>query len=401
MINIREKKEEKRHLIEKSRGILDKAEAEGRTGLEGEEKRAYDAIYADIEKLDNLIEAAERQLEVERGIKTSEPAAEEEPQRSVQPGKDEIHQRAFEKFLTLRNDLSNEEQRALVAGVDTEGGYIVSPQEFVKKLIQKIEEKVYIRQLATVYQLKQGDSLGVPTLDEGEDDAEWTPEIKTSQKETDIKLGKRELKTHGLSKLAKVSRKLLRVSAFPIENLIIKILARKFARAEEKAFMTGDGNEKPLGVFIPSSDGIPESQDKTGAITFDTLIDAVEDMSEEYDPLWIFRKDVLKKIRKLKDNNGQYIWEASVKVGEPDRILGLPYKKSKYIPQTVTVDGTDHKYWGILGDFSYYWIADSLQLEMQRLVEKYATENKIGFIGRKETDAMPVLAEAFIRLKEA
>ena len=55
----------------------------------------------------------------------------------------------------------------------------------------------------------------------------------------------------------------------------------------------------------------------------------------------------------------------------------------------------------MVGDFSYYWIADSLGMQIQRLDELYAASNQVGFIGRLETDAMPVLAEAFARVKLA
>jgi HK97 family phage major capsid protein len=56
---------------------------------------------------------------------------------------------------------------------------------------------------------------------------------------------------------------------------------------------------------------------------------------------------------------------------------------------------------GVLGDFSFYWIADAMTMEMQRLVELYATTNQIGLIGRLESDGMPVLGEAFVRVKLA
>ena len=53
------------------------------------------------------------------------------------------------------------------------------------------------------------------------------------------------------------------------------------------------------------------------------------------------------------------------------------------------------------GDFRYYWIADALDMQIQRLVELYARTNQTGFIGRLETDGMPVLEEAFVRLQMA
>jgi HK97 family phage major capsid protein len=55
----------------------------------------------------------------------------------------------------------------------------------------------------------------------------------------------------------------------------------------------------------------------------------------------------------------------------------------------------------IIGDFNYYWIVDSMQMEMQRLEELYAATSQVGFIGRAKLDAQPVLAEAFKRVKLA
>jgi HK97 family phage major capsid protein len=70
---------------------------------------------------------------------------------------------------------------------------------------------------------------------------------------------------------------------------------------------------------------------------------------------------------------------------------------SEYAPNTFTAS----QYVGILGDFSYVWIADSLQMEMQRLEELFASTNQVGLIGRLESDGMPVLSEAFVRVKLA
>ena len=84
-------------------------------------------------------------------------------------------------------------------------------------------------------------------------------------------------------------------------------------------------------------------------------------------------------------------------IGQPDRILDLPFYESEYVPNTFTTG----LYVAILGDFSFYWVADALDFTIQRLVELYAATNQVGFIGRLETDGMPVLAEAFSRLKLA
>ena len=67
---------------------------------------------------------------------------------------------------------------------------------------------------------------------------------------------------------------------------------------------------------------------------------------------------------------------------------------SEFAPNTLTTG----LYVGLLGDFSNYWIADAMDMQVQVLKELYAETNQTGYIGRLETDGMPVLAEAFARV---
>ena len=110
---------------------------------------------------------------------------------------------------------------------------------------------------------------------------------------------------------------------------------------------------------------------------------------------WIFHRDALKQIAKLKDGDGQYIWQQGIQLGAPDRLLGIPVLMSEYAPNTFSGSA----YVGIIGDFSFYWIADSLDLTIKRLVELYAATDQIGYIAKMEIDGMPVLAEAFARVR--
>jgi HK97 family phage major capsid protein len=179
----------------------------------------------------------------------------------------------------------------------------------------------------------------------------------------------------------------------------------------EQAYMTGDGAGKPLGLFTAHADGIPTSRDvSTGntstAITYDGLINALYSLKGQYQASkslrWLFHRDALKQIRKLRDDaggagTGQYLWQPSMQLGQPDTLLGIPVISSEYVPSTFTTG----LYVGMIADFSHYWIADALSMTIQRLDELYAEANQVGFIGRLETDAMPVLAEAFARVKLA
>jgi predicted phage gp36 major capsid-like protein len=173
---------------------------------------------------------------------------------------------------------------------------------------------------------------------------------------------------------------------------------------KEQAYLTGNGNQRPLGVFTASANGVPTSRDvstdnTTTAITADGLINAKYSLKGQYQASasWLFHRDAIKMIAKLKDGDGQYLWKGAIMDGEPDRLLGRPVMMSEFAPNTFTTG----QYVGMFADFSHYWIVDSLQLQMQRLVELYAESNQVGFIARYEGDGAPVLAEAFARVKLA
>ncbi|MGH8428863.1 MAG: phage major capsid protein, partial [Solimonas sp.] len=261
-----------------------------------------------------------------------------------------------------------------------------------------------IRGLARKFSVTSAESLGVPSLDTDISDADWTTELAIGGEDSSMAFGKRELHPHPLGKLVKVSNKLLRVAALSPESLVRDRLAYKFGVTEEKAFMTGDGAGKPLGVFTASAQGISTARDvSTGntatSIGADGLIEAQHTLKPQYwaSARWIFHRDAVKQIRKLKYGQGQYLWQPGLRGGVPNEILGMPYIMSEYAPNTFTTG----LYVGIIGDFSQYWIADALTLQVQRLVELYAATNQTGFIGRLETDGMPALEEAFVRVKLA
>jgi HK97 family phage major capsid protein len=201
--------------------------------------------------------------------------------------------------------------------------------------------------------------------------------------------------------LVKVSRPLLRSSAINIESLIMERLGYQFGVTSDNVYLNGTGAGQPLGVFTASDDGISTTYDiSTGntntAITFDGLKSAKYDLKSQYwaNSNWIFHRSAVEAISKLKDGDGQYIWQASVVGGDPDMLLGFPMLLSEYAPSTFTTG----LYVGILGDFSFYHIAESLGMSVQRLEELYAATNQVGFIGRQEIDGMPVLGEAFRRV---
>lgn len=400
-MNIRELRAQRTKLGAEAAAIMDEAQKAGRS-MTPEEETTFDRLMDERDGVDKTIERAERLRDDDRR------AADDDPDEPNGPGKraGEEAVAAWRSFLLGgRSALSPAQARALNAGNDPEGGFLVAPEQFVQQLLQDVDDAVPLRGLATVQRLTMAESLGIPTLDTDLADAEWTSEIGTGSQDDALRFGKRELRPHPLAKRVKVSRKLLRASSMGPEAIVRERMAHRHATAQESAFMTGDGNQKPLGLFTASADGISTGRDvniptATGALldtAADGLIDAKYTLKSQYWPRarWLFHRDVIGGIRKLKDANDQYLWQPGLSMDRPDRILEVPYVVSEFAPNTMANDD----YIGMIGDFSFYWIVDALAFEIQRLVELYAETNQVGFIGRAEVDAMPVLEEAFIRLQ--
>lgn len=308
------------------------------------------------------------------------------------------YRQAFASYLI------GQAQAGLQAAPDTQGGYLV-PAQVAYELLKSLDDECFMRAICNVLPpLSQAGSLGQVTLDTGMADASWSAEVPAAAvtENDSLRLGKRELTPHLLTTRVKLSMLLMRSAAINPETILREELARIFSETEEKAYLLGTGSQQPLGVFVASDDGIPTSRDVTTASSTAVVADEFVDMyynlkgGHAKDATWLLHRDCVKRVRKLKDSDGQYIWQPGLQAGQPDLLLGLPIAMSEFAPNTFTAA----QYVAILGNFKRgYWIVDALDLAIQRLGELYAETNQVGFIARKQTDGAPVLAEAFTRLK--
>jgi len=421
--------EKRAQLITQAREIYSKAESENREPTAQEREQfdklmdAADALKKDADRQARLAEA-ERELEASRGTRVGledRVTSDDPPEKMMIELRSSIvgdlrrieiprteavikAEETFSRYLRYGSrGLSEVEIRALQKDSDTAGGYLSAPEKFQAELIQSLDNQVFMRQIARVLPpLGSADSLGTPSLDADPADPTWTGELNIGSEDSTMALGKRVMKPYPLAKYIKVSKTLLRRSAISVDAIVRERLAYKFAVTEENAFLNGSGANQPLGVFTASTDGISTSRDvstgnTTTEIRTDGLKEAKYSLKAQYrkrNCAWIFHRDAVKQIAKLKDGEGRYIWQASLVGGDPDRLLGYPVYESEYAPNTFTTG----QYVGILGDFSFYWIVDALTMTIQVLVELYAGANQNGYLARKETDGMPVLEEAFARV---
>lgn len=412
-----------------ARKIMDTADKRG-DGLTTEEQAQVDKLYAEFDTVKDQVakiegdaarrakaEEAEAFLSASVGRRTSPNSATSKPSdratRTIKMGKHTyeinpdhpMYEAASPEYRALFGSyMTHGVNAGLRTTSDPMGGYL-APTSLSNTVIQGVDDAVFMRQIANVLPpLTTSVSLGIVSYDTDLADTDWTAEVPASDIAEDdaMRFGKRELRPHLSTKLVKVSKKMLAVSSVPLESFIGGRFAYKFAKTEESAFMTGNGVQKPLGVFVASDDGIPTSRDvsTTAATSFtaDDLIDWVYTLKPAYraNARIVTSPEFVTKVRKLKGGDGHYLWQPALSAGNPATICSIPVIESEFAPSTFTAS----QYVALIGDFmAGYTIVDGINFGVQRLNELLSLRNQVGFLGARETDGMPVLSEAFVRLQ--
>lgn len=390
---------EKRNRIFKQAQDLHKAATDAGRDLTAEERQQWDKLMNEVGEIKATIQREERMIQVAAEI-SGEPRA--AGHLGAQPIGDqkEIEQR---KLVNFRNFLAGRpyEARDLQADTDIKGGFWV-PQLMQAMIRQELDNLVEFRNHADIWPtpVAVSQSMGIPTLAADVEDLDWTGEIASVDADTAMQAGKRNLSSHLLSKLVKVAMALL--DARPdAESLVAQRLGYKHSTVLENAYFNGSGASQALGVFTASANGISTSRDvstdnTSSAPTFDGLVNAKYSVKAQYrkNGRWYGHRDFVKVVSKIKDGNDLPIFKLAESTGQSDMLLGYPLHESEYCPNTFT----SGLYVAVFGDFKFYQIVDA-KFSIQRLVEKYADTNQIGFIGRGGGDGMPIFENAFARVK--
>ena len=395
MNKIMELREKRAKVWEDTKAFLDSKR--GKDGLISQEDAAiYERMEEDVVNLGQEIDRLERQASIDLELSkiinsplTSRPI--DADKMKTGRGSDE-YKDAFWK--TMRNKNSFDIQNALQIGTDSEGGYLV-PDEFEKTLIESLQEENIFRGIAKVITTSSGDRKIPVVASKGT--ASWVDEEGLIP-ESDDAFGQVSIGAYKLATMIKVSEELLNDNVFNLESYIAREFARRIGAKEEEAFFIGDGNGKPTGIF--NSTGGAETgvtAASSTVITFDEIMDLFYSLRAPYrkSAVFVTNDSTVKLIRKLKDANGQYLWQPSVQAGQPDTVLNRPVRTSSYVP---TVEATAKTI--AFGDFSYYWVADRQGRSFQRLNELYAPTGQVGFRATQRVDGKLILPEAIKVLKQ-
>lgn len=385
-MTILELREKRVKAVEAARAFLD-TKRSGDGVLSPEDETVYDKMEAEIVSLGKEIEREERLRDTQSSLNALTPLkVTEQPGAS---GKTKSGRATDEYKHAFWNAMRGQVVKdALTIGTDSEGGYLV-PDEFERTLVEALEDENIFRQFSHVIQTTSGDRKIPVVASKGT--ASWVEEEGVIP-ESDDAFGQITLGAYKLATLIKISAELVNDSAFNMEAYISKEFARRIGVKEEEAFFVGDGTGKPTGIFASTGGGeIGKTTTSATDITADEIIDIYHALRQVYRNRAVFVTNdaTVKAIRKLKDTNGQYLWQPSLKEGDPDMLLGRRIYTSTFVPEMAA--GAKAL---AFGDFSYYWIADRQGRIFQRLNELYAVTNQVGFIATQRLDGKLILPEA-------
>ena len=319
------------------------------------------------------------------------------------------YKNAFFKVMTGTplDNLSSDERKAMSAGSDPDGGYLLPPST-VGRMVSKLYEQSTMRQLATVQTISTDKLEGI--VDNNEADAGWVSELGTRSDTTTPQVGKYEIQAHEMYAMPKASQKILDDAAANVESWRAGKGADKFARVEGAGFTTGTGVGQPRGLFAYTTAATGDDSRSWGQFEHvvtgangafhTTKADPLQDLLGAFkDPslqraTWLMRREVRTAIRKMKEaTSDRYLWEPSLQAGAPDRLLGYPVYIDQYMPAKAT-DSLSLAF----GDFKQaYTIVDRMGIRTLR--DPFTAKPYVVFYSTKRTGGGAQNTEALKFLK--
>lgn len=362
--------------------------------LTAEDTVTYERMEQEIQDLSREIQRRERQEAMDAELAkpvstpiTGKPMSGRSGRQEDAPKTGRASEAYKMAMLTAMRTNFRQISNVLSEGVDANGGYLV-PEEYDRRLIDVLDEENVMRALGTTITTSGEHKINIAGTKPA---AAWIEEGGTLTF-GDATFDQIILDAHKLHVAIKVTEELLYDNAFGLENYIIQQFGKALANAEEDAFINGTGKGQPLGILAATGGAqVGVTTASATKVTADEVINLVYSLKRPYRKNAVFlANDVcVAELCKLKDNNGQYLWQPSLQAGEPDRVLGYKVYTSPFFP--VPAAG---KAAVAFGDFSYYNIGDRGTRSFAELKELFAGNGMVGFVAKERVDGKLVLPEA-------
>lgn len=293
-------------------------------------------------------------------------------------------QKAFTEYLRSGDAT---ELKALAANTGTGG--ILAPETVASTIIEKIAEFSPVRNVAQVIQMN-GPLLQLPRL---VNEVNPAPVAEGAAKpESEPTFEQIDVKPFEMGVVVPVTKTLLEDAQVDLSAYLANHVARRFGQIEANWFVTGNGTTQAQGVLTSA-----EVQElEVAAITGDALTDLFYSVKTAYSTTgaWMMNRATMSIIRKLKDADGQYLWQPSLAAGQPATLLGRPVYEAVDMPN-ATAGATPV----VFGDFaSGYAIADRIGFEVLRDDYTGAVNGIVKFVARRRVGGRVVLGEALTKL---
>lgn len=371
-MNEKELLEKRQDLKDKMEKILNTAKAENRA-MNEKEVADFDETEKSIKDIDATLERMEKASKIEN--------KEVKPEDKKELTQEEKDVKAFANFI--RNKVNGTINNADVNLTKGDNGAVI-PKTIAKKIIDKVIEISPLYASATKYNAKG--TLAIPKYDDSTDDVtvayatEFDELVSHSGKFATV-----ELTGFLIGALTKISKSLLNNSDFNLTEYVINKMAEKFKLFYEGEMINGTSDKISGIVNSYDSTKMKITLAAKSSVTADELIDIQEAVPDSFQvgAYWIMNRTTRKAIRKLKDSEGNYILNRAFNEKWDYELLGKPV----YCSEKVAKLGTASKPVIFYGDFSGLAVKETEEMEIQVLVEKFATQHAIGVCGYSELDA--------------
>ncbi|WP_405794106.1 phage major capsid protein [Streptomyces sp. NBC_01506] len=377
------------------------------TPLSAEDRTAWDAALADVERLSKDIETEERHARLSAvdysTVVAPTGGAPGDSGEDRQATADAAYRTAFTAF-TRRGmlGLDNEQRQLLMANMGevragatspgTAGGYFI-PTDTLAKITEVMKAYGGLLGAANVITTASGNPLNWPTNDDtGNVGAILAENAQIT--EQDVTLGQKTLGAFTYtSKLVRLSLQLIQDDAFGVEGWLARKLGERIGRAVAAHLATGVGTTQPEGLFTNATAGKTGAAGQVTSVIYDDLVDLQHSIDPAYRATarWAMSDSALKVVRKLKDGEGRPLWEPSVQAGSPSTLLGSPILIDNGIP----VPAASAKSIGFGDINAAYVVRQVAGGQMMRLEERYADYLQVGFFGFLRLDGKPDDTSAF------
>jgi len=396
MAELQQMRETAANKVAEARAVLEQIDDNTSEARAKELEQQYDAYMAEYDNLSEKIARREKLEQAEQQM--------DQPTRAAPTGGDgeargaggdsRISQEdAFRAFIrngagaldhetrqVLREMRSREETRAQAAGTDTAGGFTV-PQGFIPEVIRTMEQFGPLNdgRFIRVLETDSGNQIDWPTSDDTNNKGAILGE-NTQDSEQDVTFGQKQLDAFKYtSKIIRVSEELLQDSAIDIGQFVVRAMGERMGRILNEHMTVGSGSGQPNGILTASSQGTTAAN--SASVNFEDVLDLIHSVDPAYrvgdSVALMFNDNTLKALRKVKDNDGQFIWQpADARTNEPATIFGYPYAVNQDMPDI----GTSNKSM-LFGMMQRYVQRRVREFTTKRLTERYADFYQVGFLG--------------------